>query len=755
MTLEGNCGGLTDFGCDDLLLQEEGVTVGRTGTLNFIGAGVTATISNGIGNITITGTGSGGGGSGTVTNVSVVSANGFKGAVANPTTTPAITIDVSGLSTSKISGGAFGRSFFAVATTAAAQSLLNQTNGTVTNLTFVSANGFAASISNPTTTPAITLRVSALDASKIADGSISNAEFQRLDGVTSNIQTQFSTKQPNIQFQDEGIDIGTSGGISTINFTGPSVVASATGGVLTVRCSAAGGGSSGTVESVSIVSANGFFGTVASATTTPKITIDVSGLSTSKIAGGAFGRSFFATATTAAAHNALAAGATGLLVYQAATTAAIQSIIDASAKQNIIQFQDEGSNVGTAGGINTVNFTGAQVDTSATGSTLTVRVSATGGSGSPGGADTNVQYNDGGVFGGDANFIWNKTTRTLTINTSSATGFNVGTNGATNPTLVVNSNTAGADNGLTITGGTGDVTLAVTGNDANSSFNINSKGTGDVVINSPSTGQIALQNNTASRFVIAAGRSFAFTPATLGTASTVRFSYVGAADTGLTAAAEAPNWYINLGQTRQHTAGAVISLQRDIRISPTNHSCTVSSNLADVACFSIDGPGNAGTSAVITNAHALYIPTKALTGTIANAYSVNVAAPTGATNNFAARFGNVFIDGADAIYGFQTKINDQSSSYTLVSADSGQTIKINSATSASLNLPKEMPKGFTVEVIAYSSGAVVFVPASGATLENRQGHTKIAGQFGAVRLVVVSNSAGTNAFYNLAGDTAA
>lgn len=29
--------------------------------------------------------------------------------------------------------------------------------------------------------------------------------------------------------------------------------------------------------------------------------------------------------------------------------------------------------------------------------------------GVPGGVDTNVQYNDGGVFGGDSNFIWNKT----------------------------------------------------------------------------------------------------------------------------------------------------------------------------------------------------------------------------------------------------------------------------------------------------------------------------------------------------------
>lgn len=36
-----------------------------------------------------------------------------------------------------------------------------------------------------------------------------------------------------------------------------------------------------------------------------------------------------------------------------------------------------------------------------------------GGSGSPGGADTTVQFNDGGNFGGDAELTWNKTSNVL------------------------------------------------------------------------------------------------------------------------------------------------------------------------------------------------------------------------------------------------------------------------------------------------------------------------------------------------------
>lgn len=35
--------------------------------------------------------------------------------------------------------------------------------------------------------------------------------------------------------------------------------------------------------------------------------------------------------------------------------------------------------------------------------------------GTPGGVNTNVQYNDGGVFGGDSNFIWNKTNRIFEV----------------------------------------------------------------------------------------------------------------------------------------------------------------------------------------------------------------------------------------------------------------------------------------------------------------------------------------------------
>ena len=51
-----------------------------------------------------------------------------------------------------------------------------------------------------------------------------------------------------------------------------------------------------------------------------------------------------------------------------------------------------------------------------------VAVTAGGGSGTPGGIDTQVQYNDGGSFGGSANFTFNDTTNTLTVQNLTVSG---------------------------------------------------------------------------------------------------------------------------------------------------------------------------------------------------------------------------------------------------------------------------------------------------------------------------------------------
>lgn len=102
---------------------------------------------------------------------------------------------------------------------------ISTTMGTVTSFSFTDDNGFTGVVTNATSTPNLTIDVSALDATKIADGTVTNSEFQYLGGVTSDIQTQINSK------------------------------------------------GSGTVISASVVTANGFAGSVATATTTPAITV--------------------------------------------------------------------------------------------------------------------------------------------------------------------------------------------------------------------------------------------------------------------------------------------------------------------------------------------------------------------------------------------------------------------------------------------------------------------------------------------------
>jgi len=80
-----------------------------------------------------------------------------------------------------------------------------------------------------------------------------------------------------------------------------------------------------------------------------------------------------------------------------------------------VTVQDSGSSLSTLA--TTLNFVGAGVVASGSGSTKTITISGTagGGGGAVAGGDTQVQFNDGGAFGADAEFTFNKTSNTLTV----------------------------------------------------------------------------------------------------------------------------------------------------------------------------------------------------------------------------------------------------------------------------------------------------------------------------------------------------
>lgn len=121
---------------------DEGVSLTSAATsMNFVGAGVTAT--NAGSDITVTIPGS----TGTVTSVSVVNANGFNGSVATSTTTPAITLQTTATGVLKGASNALvaatAGTDFSAGTSANATGLVKSTTGTGALTTAVSGTDYS------------------------------------------------------------------------------------------------------------------------------------------------------------------------------------------------------------------------------------------------------------------------------------------------------------------------------------------------------------------------------------------------------------------------------------------------------------------------------------------------------------------------------------------------------------------------------------------------------------------------------------
>jgi hypothetical protein len=87
--------------------------------------------------------------------------------------------------------------------------------------------------------------------------------------------------------------------------------------------------------------------------------------------------------------------------------------------------------------------------------------------------------------------------------------------------------------------------------------------------------------------------------------------------------------------------------------------------------------------------------------------------------------------------------------YTLVAGDNGKIVTLNNASAITVTVPSGLGAGFNVMLVQLGAGQVT-LSASSTTIRNRQSHTKIAGQYGAVSLVAfIAND------FVLGGDTAA
>jgi len=87
--------------------------------------------------------------------------------------------------------------------------------------------------------------------------------------------------------------------------------------------------------------------------------------------------------------------------------------------------------------------------------------------------------------------------------------------------------------------------------------------------------------------------------------------------------------------------------------------------------------------------------------------------------------------------------------------DNYRIVSFANAGAISCELSATAPAGTQVRALQRDAGQVTFTPGAGATLRNRQSHTKTAGQYGLVTLEVSINSGGSAAVWYLSGDTAA
>ena len=121
---------------------------------------------------------------------------------------------------------------------------------------------------------------------------------------------------------------------------------------------------------------------------------------------------------------------------------------------------------------------------------------------------------------------------------------------------------------------------------------------------------------------------------------------------------------------------------------------------------------------------------------------------TADTNVIGVSSGTVDL-GGNKLEDFDASINDQTgTAYTLVAGDNGKVVVLDNASAVTVTVPSGLGVGFNCSFIQKGAGQVSF-SASGTTINNRQSHTKINGQYGVASIVAYAADT-----FVLAGDTA-
>lgn len=91
-------------------------------------------------------------------------------------------------------------------------------------------------------------------------------------------------------------------------------------------------------------------------------------------------------------------------------------------------------------------------------------------------------------------------------------------------------------------------------------------------------------------------------------------------------------------------------------------------------------------------------------------------------------------------------------SYTLSTGDDGKVVELSNAASIALQIPNNLPVGFSCLIVQAGAGQVTISAASGATQRSYNSYNKTGGQWAMVTLYVRANSGGSAAEYVLGGN---
>lgn len=208
---------------------------------------------------------------GTVTGVSVATANGISGTVANPTTTPAITLTLGAIVPTSVNSVTLSGSSTPSLSVTGTSSISGSHSGT--------SSGINTGDQTITLTGDVTGSGTGSFAATIANGAVSNAKLANVATSTFKGRTTAGVGSPE--------DLTATQATALLNSFSSTLkgLAPASGGGTTNFLRADGswaapaGGGTGTVTSVSVVTANGVSGTVANPTTTPAITLSLGDIS--------------------------------------------------------------------------------------------------------------------------------------------------------------------------------------------------------------------------------------------------------------------------------------------------------------------------------------------------------------------------------------------------------------------------------------------------------------------------------------------